>query len=296
MNMNLLRDCDLNLLVSFEALIEERSITRAGRRLSLTQPAMSRVFDRLQQMFGDELLVRTARGYEPTHRALDVYGELKQVLPRIENLLRQDEFKASEASGVFRIAATDYAALVVLPGLTRVLAKTASKIRLEVSPLDNTDVLEKLNANTLDLAFRATEAPQPFHSEPVFDDKIVCLVRRGHPLSEGRVTLNGYLQWKHVAGGGMPGVVQRDLDRIGVKPDVQLRVPFPVLGPVIERTDMIATVPYRMAKRIAASSKTQIVAAPKEFQRFSYLQIWHPRYESDSVHKWLRQLIKKVAA
>ena len=91
------------------------------------------------------------------------------------------------------------------------------------------------------------------------------------------------------------GVVQQILDRIGCKRDVQLRVPFSVLGAIVERTDMIATLPHRMAKRIAASSKTQIVAAPKEFQRFSYLQIWHPRYESDPVHKWLRQLIKKVA-
>src|SRR5215467_2830278 len=181
--MNILKECDLNLLVGLQALIEERSITRAGSRLSLTQPAMSRVFDRLQQMLGDELLVRTASGYEPTHRALDVYAELKQVLPRIEQLLSKGDFNPSEASSVFRIAATDYAALVVLPGLTRVLAKTASKIRVEVSPLDNTDVLEKLTANTLDLAFRVAEAPQPFHSEPVFVDKIVCLVRRGHPLT-----------------------------------------------------------------------------------------------------------------
>ena len=94
--MNILKDCDLNLLISFQALIEERSITRAGRRLSLTQPAMSRVLDRLQEMFGDELLVRMARGYEPTHRALDIYAELKQLLPRIENLLRRDEFMKVE--------------------------------------------------------------------------------------------------------------------------------------------------------------------------------------------------------
>jgi len=294
--MNILKDCDLNLLVGFQALIEERSITRAGRRLSLTQPAMSRVFDRLQKMFGDELLVRTTSGYEPTHRALDIYGELRQLLPRIETLLSKDDFKASEARGVFRIAATDYAALVILPGLTKALVSSDSKIRVEVSPLDNTDVLDKLNANTLDLAFRVAEAPLPFHSEPVFADKIVCLVRRDHPLSKRRVTLNLYLQWKHVAGGGMPGLVQRDLDRIGVKPDIQLRVPFSVLGPVLEGTDMIATVPHRMAKRIAASSKTQVIAAPTEFQRFTYLQTWHSRYDSDPVHTWLRQLIKKVAA
>jgi DNA-binding transcriptional LysR family regulator len=99
-----------------------------------------------------------------------------------------------------------------------------------------------------------------------------------------------------VAGGGMPGLVQRNLDQIGAKPDVQLRVPFSVLGPVIERTDMIATLPYRMARRIAAMSNTQIVLAPKEFQRFTYLQIWHPRYDSDPVHKWLRELVKKVSA
>jgi DNA-binding transcriptional LysR family regulator len=292
--MSILKACDLNLLTSFQALIEERSITRAGRRLSLTQPAMSRVFDRLQQMFGDELLVRTTRGYEPTRRALDIYAELKQLLPKIENLLRRDEFKPDEAKGVFRIAATDYAALVVLPGLTKVLVKIAPNIRIEVSPPD--DILERLSANTLDLAFRVSEAAQPFRSEPVFEDRIVCLVRHGHALTEQRITLDLYLTWKHVAGGGMPGLVQRNLDQIGAKPDVQLRVPFSVLGPVIERTDMIATVPLRMAKRIAAMSNTQIVTAPKEFQRFTYLQIWHPRNDSDPVHKWLRELIKKVSA
>ena len=91
------------------------------------------------------------------------------------------------------------------------------------------------------------------------------------------------------------GVVQQILDRIGCKRDVQLRVPFSVLGLIVERTNMIATVPKRMAKRLAAMSKTRIVAAPRELQEFTYLQIWHPRYESNPVHKWLRELIKKVS-
>jgi DNA-binding transcriptional LysR family regulator len=129
---------------------------------------------------------------------------------------------------------------------------------------------------------------------PVFEDKCVCLIRQGHPLGKRPLTMEGYLKWKHVGGGGM-GVVQQILDRIGCKRDVQLRVPFSVLGPIIERTDMIATVPRRMAKRLAAMSKTQIVSAPKELQGFAYLQIWHPRYESEPVHKWLRELIKKVS-
>ena len=94
----------------------------------------------------------------------------------------------------------------------------------------------------------------------------------------------------------MPGLAQRNLDRLGVKPDVRLRVPFSVLGPVIERTDLIATVPFRMARRIAAMSRTQIMPAPKEFERFTYLQVWHPRNDSDPVHMWVRALIKKVSA
>src|SRR5258708_39773992 len=98
---------------------------------------MSRVFDRLKHMFGDVLLVRTKRGYEPTHRALEIYAELKQLMPRIENLLRHEDFKASDATGVFRIGATDYAALVVLPGLTRAMVKSAPKLRVDVSPLDD---------------------------------------------------------------------------------------------------------------------------------------------------------------
>lgn len=94
----------------------------------------------------------------------------------------------------------------------------------------------------------------------------------------------------------MPGLVQSGLGRIGVKPDLQLRVPFPVLDPVIGRTDMLATVPHRMAKRIAASSKTQIAAAPQEFQRLTYMQIWHPRHQTVPVRRWFRELIKEVAA
>jgi DNA-binding transcriptional LysR family regulator len=292
--MSILNNFDLNLLVAFQALIEERSLTRAGRRLSLTQPAVSRIFDRLQLMFGDEVLVRTGREYQPTRRALEIHAELQRLLPQMESLLQPRTFEPATTQGIFRIAATDYSALVVLPGLTKVLSKAAPSLRLEVSPLDNTNVLDKLSANTLDLAFRVTESPQPFQSEALFEDRLVCLVRRGHPLVHGHTTLETYLKQKHVAGGQMPGLVQRNLDRIGVKPNIQLRVPFSVLGPVIERTDSIATLPSRMAKRIVAMSRTQIIPAPKEFDRFTYLQVWHPRYESDPVHKWIRGLVKTV--
>src|SRR5215211_6408226 len=98
-----------------QALVEERSISRAAERMFLSQPAMSRAFDRLQALFGDELLVRTKQGYEPTHRALHLYAELEQLLPRLNGLLRGDEFHPATATDTFRIAATDFAASVLLP-------------------------------------------------------------------------------------------------------------------------------------------------------------------------------------
>src|SRR5580658_6349584 len=101
---------NLNLLASFQALIEERSITKAATRMFLSQPAMSRVLDKLQEMFEDRLLVRTRRGFEPTRRALEIYDQLERVLPAIEELLRGRKFDPNEAKDYFRVAVTDHVA------------------------------------------------------------------------------------------------------------------------------------------------------------------------------------------
>src|SRR5262245_43893665 len=127
------KDSNLNLLICLQALIEERSVTRAGRRMLLGQPAMSRVLDRLQKMFKDELLVRTPTGYEPTHRALEIYADLGELLPRIERLMRGNKFKPAEATATFRVAMTDYGAMVILPSLVNVVSRVAPRIQLEIS-------------------------------------------------------------------------------------------------------------------------------------------------------------------
>lgn len=120
-----IRNVDLGLLASLQALIEERSVSRAAERMFLSQPAMSRAFDRLQALFGDELLVRTRQGYEPTHRALHLYAELEQLMPRLNGVLRGDTFHPGSATDTFKIAATDYAASVLLPAFVARAAKNA---------------------------------------------------------------------------------------------------------------------------------------------------------------------------
>ena len=294
-----IQQSDLNLLVSLQALVEERSVGRAARRVFLSQSAMSRVLDRLRGLFKDELLVRTGRGYEPTHRALHIYAELEQFLPPIEQLLRGEEFNPAQAIESFRIAASDQAAVILLPALMEAVSRTAPGIQFEIFPVDD-DVFRKLEINALDLALWVNEAPPTLRAQPLFREKIVCLVRTGHPLGKRRLTLARYLEQNHVVVsllGGRQGLVEQALDRLGYRRKVQLRIPyFGAVGAIVERTDLVATLPKRLAKRLTTLSKTRILPAPIEFQEFTYIQAWHPRYDSDPAHQWLRELIRKASA
>lgn len=294
-----IRQSDLNLLIVLQALVEERSITRAAQQMFLSQPATSRALDRLQHLFKDELLVRTSHGYEPTHRASYVYAELERLLPRIEELLRGAEFNPAEVTDSFRIAATDHAVSVLLPAIMEAMAHAAPGIQVEVSPWED-DVFRKLNANSLDLGLWVNSAPPPLRTEPLFQDDFVCLLRAGHPASKRPLTLQRYLDQKHLAisaVGRQQGLIEKILAQLGQRRTVQLNIPYyGSVGAIIERTDMVATLSKRLAKRLSAASKTVMLPAPKEFQSFTYIQVWHPRHDSDPAHSWFRQVVKKASA
>src|SRR5262249_14428102 len=154
---------DLNMLLAFQALIEERNITRASARMHLSQSAMSRILDRLQQTFRDEILIRTHNAYEPTRRALEIYAGLEQVLPVIERLLQGQEFNPAEATGHFRVAATEYGAGVLLPTLMEQMRIFAPGILIELLTLEE-DVFRKLESNAIDLAFWSRVGPSTLRS------------------------------------------------------------------------------------------------------------------------------------
>jgi DNA-binding transcriptional LysR family regulator len=295
-----IRQHNLNLLLSLQALVEERSISQAARRMYLSQPAMSRILDRLQQMFGDELLVRTLNGYEVTHRATQIYDELERLLPKVEELLRGDQFDPATAKETFKVAATDYGVIILLPELLRVLERVAPSIRVDLSSPED-EVFSKLEKSKLDLAFGGTEAAlAPLHSEVLLQDEMVCLMRKSHPLGKRELTLKRYLDYKHIIislTGGRQGVVEQSLDRLGNRRNVSLSVPyFGGVAAIVESTDLIATVPKRLAKRLSAPSRIRIAPAPMEFHDFKYVQTWHVRNDSDQAHKWFRDLVRETAA
>ncbi|HEY4773469.1 MAG TPA: LysR family transcriptional regulator [Xanthobacteraceae bacterium] len=293
-----IRGIDLSLLVALQALIEERNVTHAAERMRLSQPAMSRAFNRLREIFGDELLVRTRQGYEPTHRALHLYAELDRLLPRLNGLLRGSSFDPARATDTFRIAATDYAASVLFPEVVARMTKLAPRVALEIVAWDET-VFRRLETNALDLALWVNAAPSELRTQVLFEDRFMCLVRKDHDLGHKPLTLERYLAYPHALvtlAHQRQGVVDRVLEEKGLQRRVQLRSPyFASAAWIIERSDMILTVPRGLAERLVTISRTRMLKPPIEITEFRYIQVWHPRLDSDLAHQWLRGVFAETA-
>jgi DNA-binding transcriptional LysR family regulator len=308
-----LRSVDLNLLIAFHALMEERSVTGAARRMFVSQPAMSRMFDRLQEMFEDELLIRIKQRYEPTHRAAAIHKELQQMLPKIEALFVRAAFNPAQVTDLIRIETSDWGATMLVTKLICILVDCAPGIQVDVVPrrvgfggLEENDVDLMLG----NVSAGSSKISDGLRSERLFDEKLVCLVRSGHPLAKRRrITLQDYLNAQHVLLTNVPPgrrspvlcIAERQqsaaeaLARLGRKPDVRARIPYFIpLRLIVENTDLIAAVPLQIAKWVK-TTKTCIVPAPVEFHGFSYFQFWHSRNDSNLTHKWVRELLRSLA-
>ena len=261
-----LRNLDLNLLQPLHALLEERHVTRAAKRSFLSQPAMSRALERLREMFGDPLLVRSGRGYERTVRGERVLRELEFLVPRLEAMVREEEFDPAQSQERFRVALTDHASTILLPPLVALVRRAADHVKLEVS-VWRTQSYEDIAAGRLDTALSTEEAPPALNSELLFNLDFVCLVGSAQRVRTRRFTLKQYLQFPHALVESLEGQqtpVDRPLAQLGVKRRVALTLPFfvPAIF-AIAQTDLILTVPRKLAK--IAGTKYGKVSATRRF-------------------------------
>jgi DNA-binding transcriptional LysR family regulator len=290
-----LRRFDLNLLLSFQALIEERSVTRAARRMFLSPSAMSRVLSRLRAMFKDDLLVHTREGYKVTERASDAYSEIEQLLPRLEGVLRPRDFNPAAAEATFRIAIPDSTSTIKLPMLMKKFSQTAPGVRFQISMLDD-ELPKKLEANAIDLAVSVDRPFPGLRTEFLYEDEFVCILRNRNPLGKPRLTLDRYLSAKHLIvlhTGILARLIDETLEGRAHRRQIRLTVPYSnSVGAIIAHTDMIATVAKRLARHLSKTSKLRIQPTPIKFPKFAYVQIWHPRYDSDPAHRWLRESLR----
>jgi DNA-binding transcriptional LysR family regulator len=291
---------DLNLLVAFEALLEERNVTRAGRRIGLAQPSMSSALTRLRALFGDELFIRTATGMQPTVRALELARPIGEALARIrETLAPAASFEPATARRRMTIAVTDYGDLVVVPALVALLRREAPGIDLVVRPIaDPAASLAALERGDVD-ALIGGHLPDSGRVERrrLFEEDFVCIRDEAHAAP---LTVDEYLRLPHAlfssAGGdGSPGVVDAILAMEGRKRRVAVTlahvvaVPFTVAG-----TDLVATMARRVASRFAKIAGVALMPLPYDAPPFAIDLLHSRRASADPALAWFLATIERV--
>lgn len=298
MRIEHLRQADLNLLVVFTVLAEERSVSRAATRLLLSQPAVSRALQRLRDMFHDDLLVRTAAGYEATPQGQRLMQELEVMLPGLDRLLSGSSFNPSVEQANFRIAATDNATSILAPFICRDVLPSASKVRFAFFPWRD-GVFDDLAHGSIDLVLNADDGylPSPLQSERIYDDDFVCVVAAESSYGR-RLTIKQYLEAEHIGVsilGGLQTIPEKSLAAKGYKRRTVIQVPyFAAAIRSVPGTRLVATVPRRIAEAEAKNPAIKILKPPPEMSGFGYLMIWHPRVHTDAAHSWLRTTIGQI--
>ena len=293
---------DLNLLVSLDALLAERHVTRAAARLGLSQPALSAQLRQLRDAFGDPLLVPTpARGMTLTARAEALREPLRELLAGIHGLLasgrRFDPLMARER---FRIAATDAIHSIATTPLASRLQELAPHCQVAMQAADLRDIAEQLATGELDLLLHTPGAiPPALHARKLYDESFLCVLRREHPAAQRPLDLDTFCALSHAmvspAGGGFAGAVDDALEALGRRRSVQVSLHSFLLVPaLVESSDLVATVPARLARRWGA--RLAVLAPPCEVPGFSVAMAWHPRAHADPARMWLREVLRELVS
>ena len=292
-----LRNVDLNLLLPLKALLHERNVTRAAERIHLSQSAMSRTLERLRSELGDELLVRVGRNYELTPRGSALLEELGQVLPRLARLWAGEPFSPAQSEAHIRLAMTDYASSVVLAPLVAICGQIAPGITLEVLPWRERVHEEGGNAAT-HLILSPMAVPSTFRVEPLFEDVFVCVPGRRLKRGKSAITMREYLGFRHISvetGPNQENLIDRSLGEAGLQRRVIVYLPYLWAAiRMLETTDLVLTMPARIAEPVLALLDLPRLRAPKELPPIRYSMVWHPRFDSDLLHVWLRETVRQM--
>jgi DNA-binding transcriptional LysR family regulator len=289
---------DLNLLVALDALLREGSVSRAARAVGLSQPAMSRTLGRLRDLFDDPLLVRAGHAMVPTARARELAEPLARSLEAIRRTLDPPgRFDPSTALRSFVVGAVDTTQAVVLPRLLEAIEVEAPGIDVSTAPLRSAEeTFVQLASGERDLAIGRFEAlPDGIRRALLYADRLVCLVREGHPRIRGRLTMKRYLAESHLsvesaAPVERPFTIEGLLAERGLSRRVVCRVDNLAMAPfVVARTDLVASAPERTVAPFARGLGLRVLAPPFAAPTFELHLAWHARADRDEGSAWLRE-------
>lgn len=298
-----MRDLDLNLLVALDVLLQERHVTRAAERLGMSQSSMSTSLARLRETFGDEILMRAPGGLVPTPRAEALQPLVRRAVDSATDVFaRPPDFAPASARHEFRLIVIDYIDLLLVPALLARVRAEAPGVRVRILQPNPHHFGEAMAAGELDLALSYfPHAPEYLKARRLFDDRFAALCRVGHPALGRDLDAAAFCALPHVtiepeASQIYNVLIDAALEPLGLGRNVRVVKPsFLALPWLIERTDLIACIPARLAQRMRAMAAVTTLAMPMELPVFEVQMLWHPRTDRSGPHAWLRSLVLDVA-
>ena len=306
------RTFDLNLLRVFDEVMQERSLTRAAGNLALTQPAVSNAIRRLRETLDDDLLKRNGQILEATPLALAIWPAVREALAGLQSALVPQRFDTASATNTFVLAMADATAAELIPGLVAVMDEEAPGVSVRVVPLTTRDPRKLLEQGEADLAlgyFPAALADLSaraqvgkgvaFAHQRLYDGHYVCVMRQGHPLASGPMTLSRFCNARHllVSFSGRPfGFIDEALASLGRKRRVVLTVnQFFTAGRVVANSDLLTVLPRHFVGVTGIADQFVLRALPFAVPTVHVDALWHHRFEGDAAHVWLRTHLQTLA-
>ncbi|MFD7027497.1 LysR family transcriptional regulator [Streptomyces sp. NPDC059917] len=289
---------DLNLLVALDVLLEESSVSRAAARLHLSEPAMSRTLGRIRKALGDPVLVRAGRSMVPTPHALAVHGEVRAVVERARSLfLSGGRIDLATLQRTFSVIANDAYVATCAATLFDRVAREAPGVRLRFLPESHAD-LAALREGVADLELGVVDTRSPeVHVEHLADERVLGVVRPGHPLLRGRVTARRFAAAEHLIAsrrGRLEGPVDAALAELGLTRKVVGSVgTFPASLFVLRRSDLVGLITHQ-AGPLADALGLETFPIPLDLPTMPFGMAWHPRHDADPAHAWLRSCAREL--
>jgi len=298
-----LSQVDLNLFVVLEAIYREGNLTRAGRQLKLTQPAMSHALKRLRELLKDPLFIRDGANMIPTPFSRNMINDVRQALQTLEvNLYHNKNFDPAHTRRDFQLGFWELMESTILPSLVKTLTQAAPEISLTTLRVKRREIEAELASGALDLALDIPiNVSDSIRQSPLFSDRIIVMARAGHPAIAQELDLDTYLSQDHILVSSRrhgPSLVDAELNRKGKKRRIVLRCQqYFAACRVVSQTNLLLTIPEQYAEMLNSRFKNRIYPFPlKSMQRLEIQMYWHENAESDPPNRWLREQITKVVA
>lgn len=302
--MKALQAVDLNLLVFFDALMIERSVSKAADKVHLSQSAMSHALNRLRDLLDDPIMVNTHKGMLPTAKALAMELPIRESLTKIQqNIYAQEEFSPATDHANFIIYGPEYFETAYLPTLFAYLQKKAPNVKIMAGVLTTIDE-DLLTNGDVDFIVGIDgihTVPKRLRSQPWLKDELTCIVSKNNEAIGGHITIQDFRKAKHIYHStlGTPftkTILDKWLKQHKIKRQIAVEVPG-YLGAMMitETTDFVLTLPLLLAQKLIKRMDLRIVKPPENFPKYRLNLIWHPLYENEPAQKWFRGKLLDLA-